>query len=113
MPFPSLADLPDPRMGLTPPALAGRFSTAEPPEEPRLDLVLKVKKKNAIKNIFFLNEVTKLKCEWWYCSNVKFTEIDNCTMVFKKIHFTLKNIERAMMYVTFHQMIQEKICMFM
>ena len=53
LPFPSLADLPDPRMGLTPPALAGRFSTAEPPEEPRLDLVLKVKKKNAIKNIFF------------------------------------------------------------
>ena len=29
-------------------------------------------------------------------------------MVFKKIHFTLKNIERAMTSVTFHQMIQEK-----
>lgn len=52
--------------------------------------------------------MTNLKHEWWYCSNVKFTEIDNCTMVFKKIHFTLKNIERAMTSVTFHQMIQEK-----
>ena len=108
MPFPFLADLPDPGLGLMFPAFSGRFFTAEPPEKPRLDPVLKVKKKKkAIKNIFF-NEVTKLKCEWWYCSNVKFTEIDNCTMVFKKIHFSLKNIERAMTYVTFHQMIQEK-----
>ena len=63
MPFPSPADLPDPGIGLMFPAFAGGFFTAEPPEKPRLDPVLKVKKKkNAIKNIFF-NEVTKLKCE--------------------------------------------------
>ena len=107
MPFPSLADLPDPGIGLMFPAFAGRFFPAEPPEKPRLDPVLKVKKKKSYKEHFF-NEVTNLKREWWYCSNVKFTEIDNCTMVFKKIHFTLKNIERAMTSVTFHQMIQEK-----
>ena len=45
LPFPSPADLPDAGIGLMFPAFSGGFFTAEPPEKPRLDPVLKVKKK--------------------------------------------------------------------
>ena len=34
LPFPSPGDLPDPGIERMSPALAGRFSTAEPPEKP-------------------------------------------------------------------------------
>ena len=39
LPFPSLGDIPDPRIEPVSPALAGRFFTSEPPGKPDLSVI--------------------------------------------------------------------------